>query len=101
MLIEDTDPLLTTVWQSFLTGGDLTDLPSDKADLYLLLDTDIPWRDDGTRYQGDPSARAASQSCCLQALERAASRYILVSGSVETRWITCRDAVSAMLAASP
>lgn len=94
LLFEDTDPLLTRVWEECLLG----EAPSDEvrhplADLYLLLDTDIPWLNDGTRYQEDPVARQRFQSRCRQLLEDVGANWRLISGSSAERWSQCLAAV--------
>ena len=38
-------------------ASSLTDAFQDTADLYLLLDIDVPWVDDGTRFFGDEDRR--------------------------------------------
>ena len=98
VLIEDTDPLLTHVWQGFLTGQSPETLPDDIADLYLLLDTDQPWRDDGTRYQGDPQDRRSFHTSARAALVAAGARFVAVRGTPEQRLATCRAAISEILA---
>jgi NadR type nicotinamide-nucleotide adenylyltransferase len=54
LLFCDTDPLLTTVWSEFLFGrcdDDVTRLSRERTyDLYLLLNVDSPWVDDGQRF---------------------------------------------------
>ncbi|WP_022702770.1 AAA family ATPase [Pseudorhodobacter ferrugineus] len=63
LLIEDTDPLQTGIWEQTLLNTDqITTTPLPLADLYLLLDTGLAWQDDGTRYLGDPVAREAFQT---------------------------------------
>ncbi len=58
LLIADTDPLMTAAWTEMLLGqrpAELTQAP--KADLYLLLEPDLPWINDGTRFFADASER--------------------------------------------
>ena len=59
---EDTDLLQTLVWSEYLLGyvaDELMCLLADWnfANLYLLLEPDIAWVDDGTRYSGDAEVR--------------------------------------------
>ena len=49
-LIADTDALMTAAWCEMLLGERPAELmQAPKADLYLLLEPDLPWIDDGTR----------------------------------------------------
>lgn len=90
ILIEDTDPLLTRVWEEFLLGKSRdVDFDRPLADLYLLQDIDMPWTDDGTRYQGDPAARKAFHERCRELLREVRVNWKLVSGSVKERRAQC------------
>ncbi|NBZ89854.1 AAA family ATPase [Stagnihabitans tardus] len=100
VLFEDTDPLLTQVWQGFLTGQAPTEPPPDLADLYFVLDIDRPWIDDGTRYQGDPAARAAFQAAVLAQLDRFGANRVLITGDWAERRALCIRAVSRLLGSS-
>jgi HTH-type transcriptional regulator, transcriptional repressor of NAD biosynthesis genes len=93
VLIEDTDPLLTHVWQTYLTGQ-IGPLPTDIADHYLFLDTDQPWLDDGTRYQAQPMDRARFQAAAHSALITAGARFTHVRGTPDERLATCRAVVT-------
>ena len=94
VLIEDTDPLLTLVWQQYLTG-----LPaqsrkiSDLANIYLLLDADIPWHDDGTRYQSNTADRLAFQVLCEEILLENQAQFIRISGTHDARFAKCVEVV--------
>jgi HTH-type transcriptional repressor of NAD biosynthesis genes len=101
VLFEDTDPLLTQVWQGFLTGAPVTTPPPDLAELYLVLDIDRPWIDDGTRYQGDPAERAGFQAAVLAQLDRFGAKRVVITGTWAERRARCRDAVQALLAQGP
>jgi len=99
ILIEDTDPLLTTVWQDYLTGRPAPNaLIPDPADLYLLLDADLPWQNDGTRYQADAAHRRAFQAKCEAALAENRACVLRVSGDHKARFAQCRDAVADLIA---
>lgn len=94
VLFEDTDPLLTQVWQHFLTGERPSTRAPDLADLYLLLDIDMPWVDDGTRYQVDRQRRAEFHGRCRQILQETGANYRVISGSAEDRWTACLTEIS-------
>lgn len=59
LLFLDTDPLMTAVWADMLFGtrDPWFDAWHGTADLYLLLDIDLPWVEDGTRLFGSTAAR--------------------------------------------
>jgi HTH-type transcriptional regulator, transcriptional repressor of NAD biosynthesis genes len=86
-LILDTDPLMTAVWADMLFGRrdpwfehfDAT------ADLYLLLDIDVPWVDDGTRYFGDDRQRERFFDLSRRELERRGLAYRVVRGPRDQR----------------
>ena len=86
VLIEDTDELVTRVWEEALTGKrPQRARPSQLADIYLLLDTDLPWKDDGTRYQEDISFRADFQKSLERELREAGVLWKTVNGTGEDR----------------
>jgi NadR type nicotinamide-nucleotide adenylyltransferase len=86
-LILDTDPLMTAVWSDMMLG---TRDPwfsafEDQADLYLLLDIDLPWIDDGMRIYGDPQTRERFFHLCRAELVRRGVRWARVSGAGDAR----------------
>jgi HTH-type transcriptional repressor of NAD biosynthesis genes len=98
VLIEDTDPLLTRVWEEFLLGKPaLADFQRPLADLYLLQDIDMPWRDDGTRYQGDPRAREVFHERCQELLREVRANWRLVSGSSLERRAECESEIRKLI----
>lgn len=99
ILIEDTDPLLTAVWARMLRGESLPALEAETrlADLYLLLDIDVPWRDDGTRYF-DGEDRERFMMLCRELLARREARFVSVSGDWDKRLMTSEQAVEELLA---
>jgi NadR type nicotinamide-nucleotide adenylyltransferase len=82
VLIEDTDPLLTAVWAQMLLGERVPELEArPMADLYLLLDADVPFVQDGIRYFADGGGRRRFQGLCEEMLERIGARYERITGS--------------------
>lgn len=83
VLIEDTDPLMTAVWCSILTGSKWFGFgnPIKVADFYLLCDVDLPWVDDGTRYFESQEKRKEFFDLCVEYLEAYGARYSVVRGS--------------------
>jgi HTH-type transcriptional repressor of NAD biosynthesis genes len=86
-LFLDTDPLMTAVWAEMMLGrrDPWFDSWSGTADLYLLLDIDAAWIDDGTRLFGDPKARARFMALCREVLEQRGVRWTMISGPPESR----------------
>ncbi|QQE10520.1 AAA family ATPase [Planctomycetota bacterium] len=82
LLICDTDALLTCVWSEKLFGGYSDWLygfaMEREYDLYLLLDIDVPWVNDGQRYLEE--AREDFMVRCVRMLEKAGRPYLKVSG---------------------
>ena len=79
-LVLDTDPLMTAVWADMLFGERdpwFEDWQAT-ADLYLLLDIDLPWRDDGTRLFGGTEERRRFHDLAIAELERRGVRWAMV-----------------------
>jgi NadR type nicotinamide-nucleotide adenylyltransferase len=81
-LFLDTDPLMTAVWADMLFGtrDPWFDAWHNTADLYLLLDIDLPWIDDGTRLFGSTAERQRFFDLSRAELERRGLAYVLVGG---------------------
>jgi HTH-type transcriptional regulator, transcriptional repressor of NAD biosynthesis genes len=96
LLILDTDPLMTAVWSDLMLGSRDPWFAAfeDTADLYLLLDTDLPWVDDGTRIYGDTATRAAFFERCREELIARGVQWALVSGSGEARMTAALAAIT-------
>lgn len=100
LLILDTDPLMTAIWSDMMLGHrdpwfaefDAT------ADLYLLLDIDLPWVDDGTRIFGDAMVRFDFFARCRDELVARGVRWTLVTGDGEAR---TKGAINAIVGAFP
>jgi nicotinamide riboside kinase len=65
----------------------------DVADLYLLLDIDLPWQEDGTRFFGSAQARARFQALSQAELERRGVRWVQVGGVGEARFDNALKAI--------
>lgn len=96
-LILDTDPLMTAAWAEMLF--DRSDpwfgKYRDTADLYLLLDIDMPWIDDGTRFFGEERDRRRFFDCARDQLDRRGIPYALIGGPPEERFERAREAIAA------
>jgi len=87
-LILDTDPLMSAVWADMLFQArhPWFDAFQDTADLYLLLDIDMPWIDDGTRFFGEENRRRLFFDLSRAELERRGLAYRIIGGSPEERF---------------
>jgi NadR type nicotinamide-nucleotide adenylyltransferase len=96
-LIADTDALTTAAWSIMILGQ----VPEARvmaplADLYLLTDIDVPWKDDGTRYFPDDERRRAFMRACRDVLTRAGAHWVEISGSWEERFDKSVAAIEAL-----
>ena len=87
-LILDTDPVMTGVWADMMLGrhDPWFDRFAETADLYLLLDIDLPWVDDGLRIYGEAADRQRFFDLSRAELERRGLRWALISGDGEPRF---------------
>lgn len=94
-LIEDTDPILSGVWEEMLCGtrNEWFDKFKDYADLYLLCDVDIPWVDDGTRYFKNDEDRRRFFELCERELIKRRVRYVKISGTKNKRLAAAANAI--------
>ncbi|MDH7974743.1 AAA family ATPase [Sphingomonas sp. AR_OL41] len=95
-LILDTDPLMTAAWSEMMLGAHdpWFDRWDEPADLYLLLDIDLPWVDDGTRLFGAPADRRRFFDLCVRQLDRRGVRWAMVSGIGDARRDHALEAIS-------
>ncbi len=88
LVILDTDLLSTVVYSRHHFGACPESVEraarSRRADLYLLLDIDVPWIADPVRDCGD--ARVALHDEFRRVLEQFDANYMLISGSWEERF---------------
>ena len=95
-LIADTDALTTAAWSIMILGHVPDDLVmAPLADLYLLTDIDVPWKDDGTRYFPDDERRRAFMQACRDVLDRAGAHWVEISGSWDERFARSVAAIEA------
>ena len=96
VLILDTDPLMTAAWAAMLFGeAPEALLGYEKAELYLLFASDVPWVEDGTRLFGNAGERARFARAAEDMLVRAEVRFERICGT----WAQRRAAVHAAIAA--
>jgi NadR type nicotinamide-nucleotide adenylyltransferase len=94
-LVVDTDALTTAAWSLMILGHVPDGLFADftRADLYLLTDIDIPWKQDGGRYYPDLADRQRFMAACVQVLEEAGASWVTLSGENDVRLATAIEAV--------
>jgi HTH-type transcriptional regulator, transcriptional repressor of NAD biosynthesis genes len=97
LLLVDTDALMTAAWCEMLLGDRPAELmAAPKADLYLLLEPDLPWVDDGTRFFADPADRHRFARIVSQVLEDAGVPFVRIAGHGPQRLAAARAAIGAM-----
>lgn len=95
IVLFDTDPLITAVWAEmmFQTRDPWFEAFTGYADLYLLLDIDLPFIDDGLRvYAGDNDRRRFFDLCKAE-LDASGVPYTRISGIGETRFASALSAI--------
>jgi len=93
----DTDALMTAAWCEMLLGERPAELmQAPKADLYLLLESDLPWVDDGTRFFSDPADRHRFARIVAQVLEDAGVPFVQIAGQGHERLAAARAAIGAL-----
>ena len=97
LLIADTDALMTAAWCEMLLGQRPEELMAQpKADLYLLLEPDLPWVDDGTRFFSDAAERHRFARIVEQVLEDAGVPMVRIGGQGPERLAAARAALGVM-----
>ena len=100
LVILDTDLLSTAIYARHYYGA----VPEwieraareRRADLYLLLDIDIPWMPDAQRDRGEQ--REEMHALFVQGLAEAQARTVLIRGEWEERLRRAIEAIDASLA---
>ena len=84
----DTDPLITAVWAEMMFGKRDAWFHNftGYADLYLLLDIDLPFIDDGLRVYASAEQRQRFFDLCKKELDQRGVRYALIQGEGEERF---------------
>jgi HTH-type transcriptional regulator, transcriptional repressor of NAD biosynthesis genes len=99
LIVLDTDLLSTVVYARYYYGSCpawiVDEARRRKADLYLLLDTDIPWKPDPARDAGG-DAREDLFDAFRAALDELGARWEIVSGDWDARWERVRVALAAL-----
>lgn len=101
VLFCDTDALTTTIWAEVLFDHcppwvrDVAD--ERRYDLYLLLDVDVRWTDDGQRFFSDPAVRQAKFERFHRALHCRGLPYVILRGGWDVRFRDACAAVSSLI----
>jgi NadR type nicotinamide-nucleotide adenylyltransferase len=100
VLICDTELITTAIWSEIYFEGAVpvwveAESRRRRYDLYLLLDVDIPWVDDGTRTFSH--LRQWHFDRIRRELEERRLPYVVISGGFETRFRAATAAVDALL----
>jgi NadR type nicotinamide-nucleotide adenylyltransferase len=96
LLIADTDALMTAAWCEMLLGERPAELmAAPKADLYLLLEPDLPWVNDGTRLFADPADRHRFAMIASQVLIDAGVPFVRIAGQGDARLAVALGAINA------
>lgn len=95
IVLFDTDPLITAVWAQMMFGtrDPWFDTFTGYADLYLLLDIDLPFIDDGLRVYARPEERRHFFELCKAELDQRGVRYALIQGEGEERFKAALQAI--------
>jgi NadR type nicotinamide-nucleotide adenylyltransferase len=91
----DTDPLITAVWAEmmFVKRDPWFNDFTGYADLYLLLDIDLPFVDDGLRVYAAPGERRRFFDLCRAELDGRGVQYALIQGEGEARFGAALSAI--------
>lgn len=97
ILFADTDALMTAAWARMMIG-DAPDalMNHPRADLYLLLEPDVAWVDDGTRIYGSDAARARFADLSRAVLDAAGVRWTPIRGDWDARFAAAVAAVETL-----
>ena len=93
----DTDPLITAVWAEMMFGtrDAYFDAFTGYADLYLLLDIDLPFVDDGLRVYAAAEQRRHFFDLCKAELDNRGVPYALIQGQGDIRLSAALAAIAA------
>ena len=66
-------------------------------DLWLYLEPDVPWVDDGTRTFGEEQVRQENNRLLKEMLDKRNIRYEIIDGNYEERFCKAYDLVNEIL----
>ena len=98
LLIADTDALMTAAWSQMMIGYTPDQLISQrKADLYLMLWSDAPFVDDGTRVYKTADEREKFEKVSRATLVLARTNFVEIRGSWDDRFDAAVSAIEALI----
>jgi NadR type nicotinamide-nucleotide adenylyltransferase len=98
LLIADTDALMTAAWSQMMIGYTPDQLISQrKADLYLMLGSDAPFVDDGTRVYKTPEERDKFDRVARATLVLSRTNFVEIRGSWDERFDRAVAAIDALV----
>jgi len=90
---------MTAAWSQMMIGYTPDQLICHrKADLYLLLDTDVPFVDDGTRVYKSDAEREKFNRVARDALVLSRANHIVIRGDWDARFEMAVAAIDALVA---
>lgn len=97
LVVFDTDPLITKVWAKMMFGQSdpWFDAFKGYADLYLLLDIDLPFVDDGLRVYARREERLHFFELCRGILADRGVSFALIRGQGDARFGAALEAIAA------
>jgi NadR type nicotinamide-nucleotide adenylyltransferase len=98
LLIADTDALMTAAWSQMMIGYMPDQLICHrKADLYLMLGSDVPFVDDGTRVYKTAEQRERFQRIARDTLTLSRTNFVDISGNWDERFSAAVEAIDALI----
>ncbi len=96
-VVADTDAIVTSVWARF-SGAPLDPWFAGnlfESDLYLVMENDLPWEDDGVRIQTEQRQRDRFRAALTRELDRRKLCWVGIAGIGEKRFERALAAIAA------
>ena len=105
VLLIDTDSLITLYYYQLQYGNNDKDFESiatsisnlNNYDLYLFLEPDVKWIQDGTRTYGDESIRKKNNEILKEIFDRNNINYVCIEGNYLERYEQCKDKIKKLI----
>lgn len=99
VLISDTDVLTTQIWSELLfkkcPNWIKEEAKKQTINLYLVMDTDVPFVKDAQRYGGDK--RQLSFEICVKELKKHDKKFVIISGDFDERFRKATEEINRLL----